>query len=69
MQKLLIPPYRDIKYNDQGGLEDMLLKVRHKDTTEEELIEILADILVEAFIWEQEHKGEKPESYSFGKKK
>jgi hypothetical protein len=37
----------------------MLLKARHKDTTKDELVEILAEILVEAFIWQEEHKGEK----------
>lgn len=51
----------ETKDNNQGGTEDMMLKVRHKDTTEDELVWILADILVEAFIWQEEHKGEKPE--------
>ena len=45
---------------NQGGIEEMLWKIRDKDTTEEELVAILVDILVEDFIWQQEHPdGEK----------
>lgn len=34
----------------ENDLESMLLKVRHKDTTEDELVEILTSILVEGFL-------------------
>ena len=45
---------------NQGGLEEMLWKVRDKNTTEDELVAILADVLFEGFLWQYEHpEGEK----------
>lgn len=68
MQTVLINPHMETNNNNQGGLEDIVLKIQGKDTTEDELVGILADILAEAFIWQEEHKGEEQAPYLAQKK-
>lgn len=43
--------------NNKMKLEDMIYKLRDPDTTEPEKIELLADILVEGFLYQEEQKG------------
>lgn len=44
--------------DDYGGIRfnELLFKVRNSETTKEELIEILAKIIIEAYTWEQEQR-------------
>jgi len=44
-------------------LEEMMYKMRDPNTTEDELIGILADILVEGFMWQYEHTNELEEQH------
>jgi hypothetical protein len=44
--------------DNKRALEEMFYKVNDPDTSEDELIGILADILLEAFMWQHGHRND-----------
>jgi len=46
----------EISKNERFLAEEMISKGQDPDTSQDELVGILADILIEAFIWQEEQK-------------